>query len=139
MAIGAGNSERKRLRNVVGVHMVHGLQSEVGQVECLPLGKTLPRTKREVALWVDDRPAGPGNMTGTKAGASQSVRPLALHPKHFLDCGLADAVVAPRFARVVFVGGNGFERTLDPDRGAHDEVLHSAPQRVDKLPLRTRD
>ena len=85
----------ERLSDVIWMHMMYGLKTEVRKDHFLAESKLFPHTEIGVADRVDDGPSWTGDVTGTKRDGGKATRRPRLGAEEPLNLQLVDAVIAP--------------------------------------------
>jgi hypothetical protein len=68
------DSERERLGDVGGVHVVHQFGAKAGDGDLVASREGIPNTRIEVAQWTDRHPPGTADVTGLQDGGDQPAR-----------------------------------------------------------------
>src|SRR5215210_2446770 len=113
-AVSVRDRELERLRNIISMHVVYSLHSQIGKDQLLTVRELREHRGVEMSDWVEWRPPRTDDVPGMEKRRSNSVTARRVQ-QPFLDRRLFYPVIAKRLARLRFGGGNDGAVPVDPD------------------------
>ena len=116
-AISVRDRELECLRNIISVHVMHGLHAEIGKDQLLTVGELREHCKIEVSGRVEWGPSGPDDVSRMENRGANFLAARRLE-QPFFDRRFFYSVVTKRLTRLRLGGWNDSAVSVNPGRSA---------------------